>query len=355
MVRPTYFDWNATTPIHPQVLKVMDFYFRDEFGNAGSRTHIFGLEAKKVVAQSREKISTLLNAEPNEVIFTSGATESNNISILGLIDWAKSNNKTKIITTRIEHKAVLEPVAYLEKIGFDVEYLSTDTTGRINPEELKTLLDERTGLVSIMHVNNETGIIQPIPECCEILRTHDAYFHVDAAQGFAKLIQPLQNKRIDMISFCGHKIQGPKGVGGLCLRKRRYKRPPLTPLMYGGGQELGLRPGTLPVALIAGLSKAAELIATNNSSWWQEKIEIKKTILSELNDSFILAGDQDHVMPNCICAIFPEWDSEAFIMANKERWAISNGSACTSEKIEPSHVLLAMGLDSTHGWIRFSF
>lgn len=355
MNRPTYYDWNATNPIHPEVLKVMDFYFRDEFGNAGSRTHVYGLEAKKAVVQSREIISAVLNADPNEVIFTSGATESNNIAILGLMDWMKSNNKTKVITTKIEHKSILEPVACLKNYGFNIEYLSVDSTGRIDPKELNKLLDDTTGLVSIMQVNNETGIIQPISECCDILKSHAAYFHVDAAQGFSKLIQPLQNKRIDMISFCAHKIQGPKGVGGLCLRRRHYKRPPLTPLMYGGGQEMGLRPGTLPTPLIAGFSKAVQLLTENNSAWWKEKLAIKNLILSEINDQFLLVGDQKYSMPNCICAIFPEWDSEAFIMSNKEKWAISNGSACTSEQMEQSHVLLAMGLDKANGWIRFSF
>jgi cysteine desulfurase len=358
MGKSEYLDWNATTPVRKEVVDVMNYYFTEEFGNAGSRTHSFGLEAKKVVTLTREIISAVANAEASETIFTSGATESNNIAILGLAEYGREVNKRKIITTSIEHKAVLEPYYHLERNGFEVNYLSVDRSGRVDPEELVNVLDDDTLLVSIMHVNNETGIRQPIEECCEVLKNHNAFFHVDAAQGFAKEIPPLKNKRIDFISISGHKVQGPKGIGALIMRKRKYRRPPLKPLIYGGGQELGLRPGTLAVPLIAGLGKAIELISLDNEEWWnsknQKKLQLLKSIdLEELD--YELVGDQEYCMPNCFFAVFKNWDSEAFILAHKDRWALSNGSACTSDRIEPSHVLKAMDYDAVRGGVRFSF
>lgn len=358
MGKVEYLDWNATTPVRREVVDVMNFYFTEEYGNAGSRTHAYGVEAKKAVTLAREIISSVANSEGNETIFTSGATESNNIAILGLADYGKAVNKRKIITTSIEHKAVLEPYSYLDRNGFNVHYLSVDKSGRIDPEELVETIDNDTLLVSIMHVNNETGIRQPIEECCEVLKGYDAYLHVDAAQGFAKDLSPLKNKRIDFISMSGHKIQAAKGVGALIMRKRKYRKPPLTPIMYGGGQEQGLRPGTLAVPLIAGFGKAIELVSTNNGEWWNSKKNQKQQLLKSFNQKkfdYELIGDQEFSMPNCFFAIFQNWDSEAFILAHKNQWAISNGSACTSDKIEPSHVLTAMGYDGKKGGVRFSF
>ncbi len=355
MTKPLYLDWNATTPLHPKVLEIMDFYFKEEFGNAGSRTHVYGLEAKKGVNKAREQIAQVVSAEPNEVIFTSGATESNNLSILGLEKYGKESNKLHILTSPIEHKAVLEPIRELERRGFDLEILSMDKSGRIDPADLEMRLRDDTLLVSIMQVNNENGIRQPIHECAELLKKSDAYFHVDAAQGFGKELPPLKHSRIDLISCSSHKIQGPMGIGSLITSKRKYRRPPLTPLFFGGGQENGLRPGTLAVPLIAGFGMAAEILTVNNISWWEEKQKIKLELLSEIKDSYQFVGDQQFAMPNCFSLIFDNWDSEAYLLAHKDDWALSNGSACTSDKITPSHVLKAMGLNAVKGGIRFSY
>ncbi len=353
--RPRYLDWNATTPINQEVLEIMNYYFKVEFGNAGSRTHIYGVEAKKAVNKTRSIIANIVNADETEIIFTSGATESNNIAILGLQEFAESKKLFHIISTSIEHKAVLGPLDALKHKGFIIDLLPVGPSGRIDPNDLAKLIRKDTLLVSIMQVNNETGIIQPINECAEILQNSTAYFHVDAAQGFAKEKTTLTNKRIDFISISGHKIQGPKGIGALVTRKRDFIRPPLQPLMYGGGQEMGLRPGTLAVPLIVGMGKAAEIISNKGIEWWNEKLQTKQELLDTINEKYIIVGDQQYAMPNSVYLMFEEWDSEAFIFSKKQSWAIANGSACTSDKVTPSYVLEAMGLNSVHGAVRISW
>lgn len=353
-----YFDYAATTPVDPRVAELIVYYMEREFGNSGSRTHQFGNNAKKAVGKARTQIASAVHAEPDEVIFTSGATESNNICLLGLENYLKSSEKTHIISMASEHKAVLEPLQSLESKGFEVKLLNPDKDGKLNLEELKSVITAKTGLVSIMHVNNETGTIQPLSEIVQILEANDCYFHVDAAQGFGKFNKMLSYERIDFISVSGHKIFGPKGIGALIARKRDYRRPPLNPLMFGGGQETGLRPGTLPVSLIVGLGKAAELSsseAEKRQELVQTQLESFETEMKKL-DVTINAADSS-LSPYIRSVSIPGIDSEAAMVALKDLIAVSNGSACTSVKYKSSHVLESMKLseaqiDST---IRVSF
>lgn len=339
-----YLDCNATTPLDPKVVECVRFYMEVEYGNAGSRTHTFGAIAKAAVEKARDQVSEIVGASRDEVIFTSGATESNNLAILGLASWMKQEGRTRLITTAVEHKAVLEPCRELESRGFEATYLSLGESGVLDPKQLAGVLSDDVGLVSIMQVNNETGCIQPLEAIASLLDGHEAYFHVDAAQGFGKLNKPINHERIDLISISGHKIYGPKGVGALIMRRRNYKRPPLTPLVHGGGQEKGLRPGTLPVALISGLGVAAEQLRENETKWWSDTEMVKKQAakaMGLLDAKF--HGEQ--TMPNIINCSLPGINSEAAILALKNIVAISNGSACTSSAYSPSHVLLDMGLE----------
>lgn len=351
-----YLDCNATTPLDPKVIECVRLYMEEEYGNAGSRTHVFGAAAKAVVEKARDQVGEVVGARRDEVVFTSGATESNNLAILGLASWMKEAGKTRVITTAVEHKAVLEPCRVLESRGFEVTYLSLGESGVLDPEQFVSELRDDVGLVSIMQVNNETGCIQPVDKIASLLDGHDAYFHVDAAQGFGKLNEPIRHERIDLISASGHKIYGPKGVGALVTRRRDYKRPPLQPLFHGGGQEKGLRPGTLPVALIAGLGVAAEQLMESEVEWWRDTEMVKKQAveaLSMLDAKF--HGKQ--TMPNIINCSLPGINSEAAIVALKDIVAISNGSACTSSAYLPSHVLMDMGLEEEEvkGALRLSW
>ncbi|HIG9714573.1 cysteine desulfurase DndA [Klebsiella pneumoniae] len=337
-----YLDCNATTPVSSSVAQVVTYYINEEFGNAGSRTHEFGLVAKKAVEKARSQVASLADADKSEVIFTSGATESNNIAILGLQAEAQKSGKKHIITTRIEHKAVLEPIEYLASNGFTVTYLDIGESGVLDPAALKNSLRDDTLLVSIMHINNETGSIQPIKNLCNVLEHHDAYFHVDAAQGYGKYPEDLVNQRIDMISISGHKLYAPKGIGALIIRRRGFSKVPLIPLMFGGGQEKGLRPGTLPVALIAGLGQAC-IDAQKNYLIWRSKCEDIKCsmvqVFEALGGQINGSNTASHVMNVSI----PYVNSEAAMVALKGLISISNGSACTSQNYTASHVLASMG------------
>lgn len=352
----TYLDMNATTPVLEEVADLVRKMFLEDYGNAGSRTHEFGVAAKKTVEIARKQIADVVNADKSEVIFTSGATESNNIAILGMKEFAEANNKKHIITTRIEHKAVLEPIEHLEKKGFTVSYLEVDKSGIVNPEELKTLLREETCLVSIMHVNNETGSIQPIVEICNALESHEAYLHVDAAQSFGKLSENLKNERIDLISASGHKVYAPKGIGALIMRKRGFLKPPLKPIMFGGGQEKGLRPGTLAVPLIAGFGLACEIAQKNAASWQKYAQKLKDELVQALN-TLDAQYNGENTSPFVLNFSVEGVNSESLMVALKGVAAVSNGSACTSSSYTPSHVLKAMGLDDERiaGSVRVSW
>jgi cysteine desulfurase len=250
--RSVYLDCSATTPVDPEVRDEVLHYLDAEFGNAGSRTHIYGQVAKERVNLARAEVAAVIACQPEEVIFTSGATESNNIALLGLARHPGSASKRHIISTMIEHKAVLEPLEMLRADGFDVTLLPPTAGGFVDPDAVAAALRPDTLAVSVMAVNNETGVIQPLAEIARAIEGHPTYFHVDAAQAFGKELSLLRQERIDLISVSGHKIYAPKGVGALITRRRGYQRPRLRPLVFGGGQERGLRPGTLPVHLIAG-------------------------------------------------------------------------------------------------------
>ncbi|MCG7607953.1 MULTISPECIES: cysteine desulfurase DndA [Mycobacterium] len=357
-LRPVYLDFNATTPVDERVAKEVMAYLSYEFGNAGSRTHTYGQVAKERVHRARAEVAAVVSAKSDEVVFTSGATESNNIAILGLESHGIATSKRHIISTQIEHKAVLEPLEVLRKRGFDVELLPPNKGGWVSADRVEAAVREDTLLVSVMAVNNETGVIQPVNEIASVLANHEAYFHVDAAQAFGKLIDLLREPRIDLISLSGHKIGAPKGIGALIARRRGFKRPPLEPLMYGGGQERGLRPGTLPVALVAGLGLAAKLAAEESAERTRVCQDTKRELLDALEPLGIaLNGDPSRTIASALNFSVPGIDSEAAIVALKDVVAISNGSACTSQSYEPSHVLTAAGLsdDRIAGALRVSW
>lgn len=357
-MHPIYLDCNATTPLDPEVREVLMYYLTEEYGNEGSRTHVFGARAKQAVQKARDQIAAIVSAKREEVIFTSGATESNNLAILGLRTVGRKENRMHVITSAIEHKAVLEPCIALEKDGFEVTVLPVRAGGFVEPDAVRVALRPDTLLVSVMQVNNETGIKQPLDDIAKVLCNHNAYFHTDAAQGFGKDIEPLRNPRIDLISISGHKIYAPKGVGALIMRRRGYERPPINALIYGGGQERGLRPGTLPVALIAALGKASEIALRDHSKRRQKCRSVREKAiesLAALNPS--LTGDQALVMDHVLNFSFAGMDSEALMVALKDMIAISNGSACTSDSYTPSHVLRAMGMhdDEANSCVRISW
>ena len=353
-----YLDCNATTPVEPEVEQEFLRYIREEFGNAGSRTHEFGTRAKQAVQRARDQVAAVVKSQREEVIFTSGATESNNLALLGLREHGEKTEKKHIVTTAIEHKAVLEPIEFLAGRGFTVTLLKPDADGVVSAEQIATALQPDTLLVSVMHVNNETGVIQPLDDIAKALAKHEAFFHVDAAQGFGKRIADLQNPRLDLISISGHKIYAPKGIGALVIRRRGYERPPLTPLTFGGGQERGLRPGTLPVAHIVALGKAAELAARDHQQRIKRCEQIKRAALKAFEKiGGVPTGDQTKTVPSTLNIAVPGLDSEAVMLALKEIVAISNGSACTSQNYTASHVLTAMNLPEDHikGALRFSW
>lgn len=355
---PAYLDCNATTPIDPQVAAEVLTYMAHEFGNAGSRTHAYGTAAKERVARARDQVAAVIGSKPDEVIFTSGATESNNLAILGLAESGKKAGKRHILATQIEHKAVLEPLEVLRGRGFDVTLVPPTRGGWVEPDVIRDALRPDTLLVSVMGANNESGVIQPLEEIADALGGHDAYFHVDAAQSFGKAIEPLRSQRIDLISVSGHKIFAPKGIGALVAKRRGFHRIPLEPLMFGGGQERGLRPGTLPVALIAGLGLASELALNEHASRAARSATIKCEALAALAPlGIVLNGDESRTLPNTLNFSLPGVDAEAAIVALKDIVAISNGSACTSQNYELSHVLVAAGLpeEQIDGALRFSW
>jgi len=343
-ISPVYLDCNATTPVEPKVIEIINEYLSVEYGNAGSRTHDHGQKAKKAVQTARQQVADLAGAELDEVIFTSGATESNNLSILGLADYGREEGRMHIISTEIEHKAVLEPLEQLSSRGFTVTLLPVGKDGAVDPQFVADALTPETLLVSVMHVNNETGVIQPIEEIAAVLGEHDAFFHVDAAQSFGKLVSLLQNQRVDLISASAHKIYGPKGVGALVMRRRDYDLPPLKPLIFGGGQERGLRPGTLPVSLIAGFGEAAKLAKSNFSKREEACCANREAALKAFEQiNYQLNGDLDKTIPHTLNISVTGVDSEATMLCLKGLVEISNGSACTSASYTPSHVLAAMG------------
>lgn len=356
--KPIYLDCNATTPLDPAVLEQLLRWYTEEIGNPGSRTHEFGTKAKSAVQRSRNQLANVLQAQPEEVVFTSGATESNNIAILGLANEGRSKNRRHVVSTAIEHKAVLEPLELLASEGFEVTLVNPESSGVVSSEAVNSAIRDDTLLVSVMHVNNETGVCQPIEEIASYLADHEAYFHVDAAQGFGKDIEGLLSPRIDLISVSSHKIFGPSGVGALVSRRRGYCKPPLTPISYGGGQERGLRPGTLPTPLIVAFGTAAETALEDFAARKSRCKRIRKAALTELEPLGIrIHGDPERTLPHVVNFSVDGIDSEALMLALKDLVAISNGSACTSNSYQASHVLQAMGIGAPEvaGAVRMSW
>lgn len=342
-----YLDYNASVPINPQVLDYMVEIYKTSYGNADSRTHDYGNSARSIVEQARGRVASILDIHKDEVFFTSGATESNNIALQGLKSYAEKTQKKHIITTAIEHKAVLETAKQLQAEGFDVDYLYPDYSGRISPNGILNLLRNDTLIVSVQHVNNETGIIQPVREIGELLDGKDIFFHVDATQSFGKLIPELKTMKYDMLSMSAHKIGGPQGVGALVLKKKRYHLPPVKGIMYGGQQEHGIRPGTIPVALTAGCGIACEIAEKRYKENLEKTKQLKSVVFKILEDSGIeyhLNGDQKYCINSTLNICFPGVMSESLMIATKQYCSISNGSACTSSSYAPSYVLSAMGI-----------
>ena len=343
----TYLDYNASSPIDGRVVDYMFDIYRNYIGNADSRTHDFGDNARGIVEDARKGVAGLLDVPAEDVFFTSGATESNNIVIQGLKEYAEKTGKKHIVTTSIEHKAVLETAKHMQKMGFKVDFVSPDHSGRISSDEVLSLVNDDTVLVSVMHVNNETGIIQPVDIIGEELEQRDIYFHVDATQSCGKLVDELKCLKYDMLSFSGHKMYGPQGIGVLILRRKNYKLPPVKPVMYGGQQEHGISPGTIPVALVGGLGKACELAGQEYKIDEKHNREIQDMLLGMLDESGInyqVNGDIAHSVASTLNIRIEGVSSEALMLSSKEYCGISNGSACTSSSYAPSYVLVAMGM-----------
>ncbi len=352
MNRPIYLDYNATTPVDPRVLETMLPWFSEQFGNAASRTHLFGWEAAEAVENARRQVAQILGAQEKEIVFTSGATESNNLALLG--SFEASPSKKHFITVQTEHKAILDVCQYLEKQGAEVTYLKPDAQGLITPQQVQETIREDTLLVSVMWANNETGVIQPIREIGQICRNAGVLFHTDATQAVGKLPIYVEADFIDLLSLSAHKLYGPKGAGALYVRRKT----PLAIQMHGGGHERGRRSGTLNVPGIIGLGKACEL------SYQAFHTEIKR--LADLRDylertilEFIpnvqVNGSVIHRLPHVSNLAFGAIDGEALLL-NLTKIAVSNGSACTSASVHPSHVLKALGLSDelAHASVRFS-
>lgn len=338
-----YLDHNATTPIDPRVLQAIIECFERHYGNAGS-PHEYGIAAKERVHDAREQIGRLVGARRHEVYFTSGATESNNLAILGLAEHGIHVGKRHIVSTQIEHKAVLEPLEQLKKRGFDVTNIPPDPSGRVDASQVLAAIRSDTLLVSVMHVNNETGVVQPIEAIAEgLMGRSEVVLHVDAAQGFGKLLSGIAHPRIDLISISSHKIHGPVGVGALIARRDGKRCAMLQPLMFGGGQEMGLRPGTIPVPLVVGFGLAAELAAQEMEQRRAKCTELRalvKSQLAPLRPTYV--GDEHQALPHVVCVALEGWDADAVIESLQGIAAVSTGSACTSICASASHVLSAM-------------
>lgn len=356
--QPLYFDCAATTAVDRRVADLVLRVMVDDFGNAGSRTHEFGSRAKKLTEVARQQVAAVASTDPSDVVFTSGATEADNLALLGLVEHGRSSGRMHIVTTALEHKAVLEPLDVLRQKGFTVDHVAPEASGAVSAADVVGAVRPDTLLVTVMHVNNETGVRQPIAAIADGLADPGVYFHTDAAQGFGKDLEPLRHPRVDMVSISGHKLYAPKGVGALIVRRRDRRRAPLRPLMHGGGQERGLRPGTLPVPLVVGLGLAAELALRESATRNARSEVIRDRILEELRAvGAVVNGDEGLAVPQIVNLSFPGLDSEAVILALRNIAAVSNGSACTSSRYEPSHVLTAMGLDDDRrrGAIRLSW
>ena len=354
IILPIYMDYQATTPLDPRVMEAMLPYFTTKFGNPHSRSHSFGWEAENAVEEARSRVAKLIGADAKEIIFTSGATESNNLAIKGIAKFY-GNKKNHIITVVSEHKCVLDACRHLEQEGIEITYLPINPNGIIDLEILKESITNQTMLVSVMAVNNEIGVIQPLKEIGKVCRERGVFLHSDIAQGFGKIPINVNEFNIDLASISGHKIYGPKGVGALYVRKKPRIR--VTPLINGGGQERGMRSGTLPTPLIVGLGMAAE-IAYNEMGKDNKHVSylfdrFLNNIKQKISEVY-LNGDKDQRYKGNLNLSFAGVEGESIILAIKDL-AVSSGSACTSASLEPSYVLRSMGIgeELAHTSIRF--
>lgn len=355
---PIYLDYQSTTPMDRRVLDEMIPYFTTKFGNPHSRTHVFGHEAETAIENARKQVASLINAQAKDIIFTSGATESNNIALKGIANFYK-NKRNKIIVLKTEHKCIIETARYLSSKNFNVVYFPVLNSGLINLSLLEKELNEDTLCVSVMAINNETGVIQPLEEIGKMCRKKGAFFHSDIAQAFGKIPIDVQKCNIDLASISGHKIYGPKGIGALYVR-RKNPRVRISSIISGGGQERGMRSGTLPTPIIVGIGKAAE-IAQNEME--KNKIHVKnlydiftQTLLNNLEKIQINGDIEQRYFGNANIS-FSCVEGESLILGLRKELAISSGSACTSPSLESSYVLKAMGIgdDLAHTSIRFGF
>lgn len=362
---PTYLDSQSTTSVDPRVIKAMTPYFSTYFGNPHSRTHKYGWESSDAVENAREKVANVVGAQPSEIIFTSGATESNNLAIKGLAYYENSRSestkikKNHIITLQTEHKCVLESCRYLSNQGFDITYLPVQQNGLVCLDTLKSAIRKETLLVSIMAIHNEIGVIQPLKEIGALTRKNGIYFHSDAAQAFGKIMLDVEAMNIDMMSISGHKIYGPKGIGALYVRKKPRVR--LQPLIHGGGQERGFRSGTLPTPLIVGLGKAGELAIDDFEKDYNHIKLLRDRFLNNLENELThfqingSTGENERYIGNLNIS-FEGVEGEGLLTACREI-ALSSGSACTSSSLEPSYVLKALNVrdELSHNSIRVGF
>jgi cysteine desulfurase len=357
MKSPIYLDNNATTPVDPRVLDAMMPYFHDKFGNAASRNHAFGWEAEEAVENAREQVARCIGANSKEIIWTSGATESNNIAIKGVANMYRDKGN-HIITQVIEHKAVIDPAKYLEQNGFEVTFLPVDKYGMVHAEQIREAITDKTILVSIMHGNNEVGTVNPVARIGQLCKEKGIIFHTDACQTFAKLPIDVEAMGIDLLSCSGHKIYGPKGVGALYVRRKR-PRVRCEPVIHGGGHERGMRSGTLNVPGIVGMGRAAEICFESQPEEIKKitgmRERLKKGLFDRLGDIYLNGHPTDRI-PNNLNVSFLYVEGESMMMGIHDV-AVSSGSACTSASLEPSYVLKALGLgdDLAHSSLRFSF
>ena len=355
MKLPIYMDNHSTTPCDPRVVDAMLPYFTEKFGNSASRNHSFGWEAEEGVDQARQHIAGLINADAKEIVFTSGATESDNLALKGVVEMYKEKGD-HVITSSTEHRAVIDAAKSLEKKGIKVTYLPVDKAGRVDPDDVRKAITDKTILISIMLANNEIGTIHPIAEIGKIAKEKGVLFHCDATQGVGKIPVDVQQLGVDLMAFTAHKIYGPKGVGALYVR-RKAPRVRLAPMIDGGGHERGMRSGTLPVPLVIGFGKAIELCAQEMP---EESIRtmalrdrLQDGIMAALEEVY-LNGHPTERLPGNLNISFAYVEGEALLMGVKEI-ALSSGSACTSATLEPSYVLRALGVgsDLAHSSIRF--
>ena len=345
--RPIYIDYQATTPVDTRVMDVMTPFFTEIFGNPHSTSHSYGWEARDAVEAARVQVAGMINADPREVIFTSGATESNNMAIKGVGRFF-TGRKGHMIAPVTEHKCVLESLKYVAKLGYEITLLPVGADGLLDPAAVKDAIRDDTALVSVMHVNNEIGVIQPMVEIGEICRERGVYLHSDAAQAAGKTSIDVAAMNIDLLSLSSHKMYGPMGVGVLYVRRKPRVR--LEPLMDGGGQERTLRSGTLPAPLVVGMGKAAEIITNETDADHMRIRDLRDRLMKGLQQRVpgtFINGSLDHRIAGNLNIGFEGIDSEALMGAVKDQIALSSGSACTSAAVEPSYVLRALGLSDT--------